>query len=458
MSAIVKTHNFIGGEFVASLNGRWIDHINPSTGLKASEVPDSEILDLVRAIQAANKSLVNWQRMTGQERGALLEKIADLLLERRDELSVAQATDTGAPVSAVKEYSIPAAIERFRTAALATKQDFLPVGIASCVTGWSDPIDSLAMRVAPALAAGNAVIAKPSEYSPQSNELFARILHDAGLPPGVFNLVQGRGDSVGHAIAQHPGLHHIAFCGTTETGRLFMSEAAEPLKKLHLSMGSKNPVLVFQNVDLEATAKTVALITTGYHPAQCLRGSRLFIQETIFKDFLAVLQKELQSLKVGDATDPSTQVGPLVHQRYKDGFQAAVKQALGEKGKSQAESDLLGAAGWFVPPMLISDLTYCSTLQQTEVIGPLITATSFKYQHDAVKHANGNPFGHTAYVFESDIEKARKIGRKLEAGQVYLNPQKPPMTAHPQGLKASGLGHKTTALLEFFSFESSTIE
>ncbi|MES2855690.1 MAG: aldehyde dehydrogenase family protein [Bdellovibrionota bacterium] len=456
-----RAANFVSGEFIPPREGKYFDHLNPSTGLTSCEVPDSDLLDLVKAIQSANKASATWIKLTANERGEFLNKIADAVERDADLLSRVQARDIGTPVRYAKSISIPATIRRFRDAASTIESetnDRHPLGVVSVVTTWSDCFDTLAQRVAPALALGNVVIAKPSEYSPECAHHFARIMSEAGLPPGVFNLVQGRGAVVGEAIAQHPGLHHIAFCGSTETGQKFMSEAAEPLKRLHLAMGSKNPVLVFPGVDLKATAQIVARITAGCHPAQCLRGSRLFLQDGIFKEFLALLEDEFKSMKQGDPLDPETEIGPLISEHTRQLYRDAVSQALGEKGKSSGSAVITAAEGFFVNPALISDLTYCSTLQQTEVMGPLVTATSFKYQYDAVKYANVNPFGHTGFVFEADAEKARKVGAKLETGQTFLNLRNLPSYTFNTGLKASGLGQSVKVLGSFFSHPINVVD
>jgi acyl-CoA reductase-like NAD-dependent aldehyde dehydrogenase len=458
---------FINGEFVPSHDGRFFEHIDPSTGQLACEVANGGLLDVVRAIQSANKALPNWLRVEAEARALILEKAAELFSDRSDALARLQASDTGTPISLAKRLSIPAASERFKENARALRVQasggaspvsFHPVGIAACVTTWSDPFDAMAIRVAAALASGNVVIAKPSEYAPSCGHAFAELLRDAGLPAGVFNLVQGRGAEAGHAIAQHPGLHHVAFCGSTEVGKLFQTEGAETLKKIHLSLGAKNPILVFPGDDLEQTAKAVVLHTMISHPSQCLRGSRVFIQESIFKDFLNLLAGEIRALKIGNACDPATQVGPLIDAQHVNRFRAAVHQALGERGKPAEAEKVLGPGGFFVEPTLISDLTYCSTLQQTEVLGPLITATSFKYQHDAIKHANTGPYGHTGYVFERDVEKARRVSQKLETGVTYINTMSLPFLPQIKGLKHSGLGHSISHLREFFSYENSIVE
>jgi acyl-CoA reductase-like NAD-dependent aldehyde dehydrogenase len=459
--------NFINGEFVPSQDGKYFDHSDPSTGLKSCEVANSDVLDLVKAIQSSNKALTSWLKISVNERAEVLKKCGQIMTARATELAAIQALDTGCPVTSALQLSLPAAAARFTESAefilRSSASNIInhPVGIAAVVTGWSDPFNALAERASSALSMGNAVIAKTSEYAPRVGAAFAEVLNEAGLPAGVFNLLQGRGVKIGQAIAQHPGLHFISFQGSTEVGKIFLAEATETLKSVHLAMGAKNPVVIFPGIDLAATAKLVAKISGGCHPAQCLRGSRVFIQESIFKEFLGLLQSELSELKVGPALDPKTEIGPLIHHEALRKFESAVAQARGEKGNLKSpdaseDRSSLPPGGFFAAPALISDLTYCSTLQQTEVLGPLITATSFKYQLDALKYANTNPYGHTAYVFESDLDKARKFCRKIETGQVFVNPIDVTNPSHSRGLKYSGLGHSTERLRDFFSLISET--
>ena len=450
--APVRLKNHIGGESLDPVEGERFLVPDPTTGETASEVPDSGLMDVVKAIQGAHKAWPAWQRTESPARAELLEKIAALIESDLERLALKQAREEGLILREARESVGRAAkVLRYysRELALTTEtvtgesgssftRHLMPIGVATVITPASDSFFLLASRVGAALAAGNVVIAKPSEHAPQTADSFAEITSRAGLPAGVFNLVQGRG-AAGEALIQHPGTHTISFNGSTEVGRQIQVAAAESLKRVHLSMGARNPVLVFGTVDIERAAKRVAeLATSG---PMCLRGSRLFVQESIYKPFLEAFKNQMESLKVGDPTDEATQVGPLPGAKYLESFSKAVMQATGENGKL-----LQGGAetkGFFAKPTTVMDLTLCSTLQQEEVPGPFVTAYSFKYQHDAVKHANNCPFAQAAYVFEADAEKAQKIALKIEASRVYANawegrPWEPSLTW--QGMKQSGQG------------------
>jgi 5-carboxymethyl-2-hydroxymuconic-semialdehyde dehydrogenase len=354
--------------------------------------------------------------------------------------------------------SVPSAVASFRYFAQALheeKTNRLPLGLVAMICSWSDPFGMIAPRLAAAIAGGNAVILKPSRHAPQSAQLWVEILAESGLPAGVFSLVQGRGDSVGATLVQHPGIGTLSFVGRGETARGILRESAEFMKRTQFSLSARNSVLVFSGVDLSRTAKQVAEICVSHHPAVCMRGSRVFIQESCYKEFIELLKVELEALKIGNPLDSTTQVGPLPTAHLQTAYKNAITLAISEKGKLlTGGADQAQARGYFVRPTAIYDFTLCSTLQQEEIIGPLLTVASFKYQHDAIKQANNNPFGRAAYLFHPDPEKAMRIAAQIEASEVKVGF---PNDAHsPQmsygNIKASGLGREGG--LEFLNFFS----
>lgn len=471
-----KLGNFIGGGFAAPTTGAWFSHFNPSTGQAEVEVPDSGVLDVVHALQAANKAFVDWQKVDAAARGRLLWAIAERFEKDAEELARVQSRDQGTPLVFARTESLPRVIEIFRHQArlLGTVSDSstttaqavflahrLPIGVVGVITTWSDPFVSLAARVAPALAAGNVVIAKPSELAPESAEAFAATLAQAGLPPGVFNLVQGRGAEVGAAVVAHPGISTLAFTGRTETGRSVWRDSAEFLKRVQLSLGARNPVLIFADGGWEKAVPSIVSVCVSFPGAVCLRGSRLFVQESIYEKFLELFRVQIERVTVGDPLGEETRLGPLVSAGERDRFIEAVRQAIGEKGKLLVGGDdpVEGlddrlSRGFFVRPTVIHDLTLCSTLQQQEVIGPFVTVSPFKYQHEAIKQANNSPFGQAAYLFQNDAGKAMRVAQKLEAGRVFINAGRALCDERMGfgGLKTSGLGREGgDASLEFFS-------
>ena len=467
----------IGGEFVPPSSGARFAHFSPATGAAIAEVPDSSILDVAKAVQAANKSLGAWLRTEAKDRAALLGKMAELMESRLEELARLQSEDTGDPIRWTKGHSLPRAISCLRSFAElgdrvsqmtpAATQNRLPIGVVAVITPWSEPFASLASRVAPAIMMGNAIIVKPSELAPRCADAFARLALEAGLPAGVFNLVQGRGAEAGAAIARHPGLSTLSFIGSTETGREIQKLGAELLKRTQLALGARNPVLVFAETSLQQAMPEIVRATFRYNGPTCLRGSRLFVQDKIYETFLESFKAESARLVIGDPLDERTDLGPLVSRGLVDRFHSAVAQSTQEKGRL-----LFGGAGLpeglqaslqagaFVRPTAFYDLTLCSTLQQEEIVGPLATIASFKYQHDAVKHANNSPLGQAAYIFHGDSDKAMKVAMKIEAGRVYLGagPSIDEDRFPHGGVKGSGLRREGgESSLAFFSRETAVI-
>lgn len=464
--------NFINGEFKAPK--KTIKHVSPVKGAAEVELPDSDLLDVVQAIQAANKAAANWSKTDELTRSKFLEAFANEIEKRSEAFAQAQALDVGVPVSATTKHSVPEAASGLRAIARAILDlrletitsvnsvaiaNRLPGTTVGIITSFSDSIVTLSHRVGAAFANGSCVIAKPSSKAPRTAQLIAECLSSAGLPSGVFNLVQGRGDEVGKAIAQHPGLSTLAFVGTDPVARSIARDAAENLKRVHYSLGSKNPVLVFAGVDLAKTIPMVAQASLGMHPSVALRGSRIFVQETIYEEFRSKFAEEIAKIKVGDPMLKETQLGPLPTRAIFERFNQAAAQATGEKGKvlSGASADENGKdalkEGLYAQPIAIYDLTNCSTLQQEEVIGPFVTVTSFKYQHDAIKHANTSPYGHSAYVFENSLGKAHRVAQKLEVGYITVNSglTLSESELHVSALKTSGLGGwGVLDLLDFF--------
>ncbi len=467
MTASKTFLNFIGGDFKASATARTLPKIDPSTGETIGVLADSDLMDVVFAIQAGNKAFATWSKSTLAERKLVLESIATLIEANANAFANAIARDIGTPISQTLKFSIPQAANFFRTHAELlncvrppTPTDptplhvRAPIGLVGIITPASDPLVCLSSRLAPALAGGNAVIVKVSQHTAECGVLISQIISQTTLPSGAFACLQGRGETLGEAIIQHPGISTVAFLGSTETGRRISLLGSENLKRLHLSLGAKNPVLVFADADLQRVIPQVTTLCLGLQPSRSLHGARLFIQESIFKDALTLLKKEFDAVKVGSPFDASTQLGPLPTAKSARIFREAVALAKKENGKmvTTADGDQV-LPGHFVQPILFADLTNCSTLQQDEILGPLVLATSFKYQHDALKHTNVSPYGRLAYIFEPDLEKAKRVAMKLEVGRVFLNVSEP--TLEPFSpislLKNSGSNDEgARALARFF--------
>jgi aminomuconate-semialdehyde/2-hydroxymuconate-6-semialdehyde dehydrogenase len=453
--------NFIGGHFVPAVDGSFFPHLQPSTGQAEGDIADSDLLDVVKAVQAANQARADWLRKTGIERAAILTRVADLLESKTHELALLQSRDQGTPFTYSRDLSLPRAIAYFRFHASklleAPTRTHLPVGLIAAITPWSDPIAQLASRTAPALAAGNTIVAKASEFAPASAQAFAKILNDAGLPAGVFNLVQGRGAKAGAAVANHPGLSTISFTGRTETGQKIVSIGAESMKRVHTALSAQNAVVIFPTTEVEKRAQMAAEICVISKPQICLRGARVFVQDALYKDFLEAFKLAVDRLKQGPAELESTQIGPLANLELKEKFNQARALAISEKGKvlcGVEQGDSSDSSGYFVRPTVIYDLNFCSTLQQQEIVGPFVTISSFKYLNDAVKSANNSPMARAAYVFEDDPEKAVRVAQKIESSQIFCNQTAQALDAELEftQLKSSGFGDENgLALSRFFS-------
>ncbi len=470
--------NFVGGEFKAPLEDSWRELREPATGELITQAPESDLMDLVTAVQASNKAWTSWQKTTPYERAALLRGLAQKMKERATDLAEAQARESGEPIKFTRE-AISRAIAQVEFHAEASLQatepglfaaDFSastsrqPLGVVALLLPWTDPIGALVSRLAPALASGNVIIAKPSSLTPRTLSVFSEIVSSSGLPPGAFNCLHGSGANIGQALIQHPGISTISLIGSTETGRIVQREASDLLKKTHLALSGRNSVLVFQDFDFaKQMPRLIKSCLLAVQPS-CLRGSRLFVQESIYDKFLEVLTTEVGKLKIGDPLDEQTDIGPLVSAKKKERYAAAVAKALGEKGKAlfggsgQPENlETRLTLGNFVRPTAVFDLTNCSTLQQEEVEGPFLTISSFKYQHDALKHANTSPLGLAAYIYESQGAKAMRVAQKTEASRIFVNSAGAIFDPRLSfgAMKQSGAGRSGALELErFFSKES----
>jgi aminomuconate-semialdehyde/2-hydroxymuconate-6-semialdehyde dehydrogenase len=475
---MITVQNFVGGEFKAPLEESWREVREPATGEIITKAPESDLMDLVTAIQASNKAWTNWQKTTPSERSKLLRSLAEKMRAREADLTKAQAQETGEPVKFTRQ-SVSRAIAQVEFHAEASLQatepglfaaEFTaatnrqPLGVVALILPWTDPLGALVSRLAPALASGNVVIAKPSSMTPLTLSLFSEVVAASGLPNGVFNCLHGSGSNIGQALIQHPGISTIALIGSTETGRVIQREASELLKKTHLALSGRNSVLVFQDFDFnKQMSRLIKSCLLAAQPS-CLRGSRVFVQESIYDKFLEVLTTEVGKLKIGDPLDEQTDLGPLVSAKKKERFEASVTKALGEKGKAllggvgQPENlDARLVNGNFVRPTAVFDLTNCSTLQQEEIEGPFLTISSFKYQHDALKHANTSPLGLAAYIYEPQGAKAMRVAQKTEASRVFVNSNGAIFDPRLSfgAMKQSGVGRSGALELErFFSKES----
>lgn len=476
----MEIKNYIDGKWVSPVEGKSLKNFNPSTGKVYSHLPSSGLLDVVNAIRAAHSAFDKWSTVKVAERARYINAIADRIEARSEEFALAESRDQGKPLSLARSLDVPRAIQNFRFFAgailhrreMATEMDGealnyvlrQPVGVAGLITPWNLPLYLLTWKLAPALACGNTVVCKPSELTPVTAHLLTEVLEEVGLPGGVCNMVYGVGSEAGRALVSHPGVPLISFTGGTETGRKIIEDSAPHFKKLSLELGGKNASIVLSDADLKkAVSGTVrsAFLNQG---EICLCGSRVLVQESIYKEFLSAFVSEVKGLIVGDPLNEKTFMGPLISKAHLEKVKAKIAQAKSEDGRIETGDQFPEGLsqefqdGYFLNPTVISDLTYCSPLHQEEIFGPVVTLTSFKYPAEAVKWANTTPYGLSASVWTQDVSKAHKIAAQLKVGTVWINTWlKRDLRMPFGGTKASGIGREGGEYsLDFFT-ETKTV-
>ena len=474
-----RLRNYISGQFVEATSGKFLTKLSPSTAESLYEIPDSNELDVVKAIQAAYKAQEEWAKLPLETRSRHILRWADLIEAMSEEFARIESEDVGTPLELARSQNVPMAVQSLRfyaTRALhlqnaAAESDGKvlaytsrePMGVVGVVTSWSLPLQVLLGRVGAALISGNAVVCKPSELASRSAYELAQLMGEAGLPAGVCNIVFGRGEVVGQTLCSHPGVRALAFVGSNETGEKVAKSVAPQFRRMNLQMGGKNAAIVLSDCDLKrAVLGTVrsSFLAQGQLP---WTTSRIFVQETLYNEFCELFVKEVGELGIGDPLDKSTFIGPLISKWHRERVERGLRSAIQEGAKVlTAEGELhlpeRVKDGYFLRPTVLSDLSNCSDLHQTELLGPVVTVQSFKYPHEAVKRANSTPYGLAASLWTQDITKAHRLAQSLKVGQVWINSW---MNRDPRlptgGMKTSGVGYEGgDALLDFFS-ESKTI-
>ena len=469
-----KLGNHIGGQVHFSKTGQGVilDR-NPATGEIIATMPRSGKTDVDAAVAAARRAQPAWGATPLRERCAILAKAADLIESRLMDLARLESMDTGKAIRLSSTLDIPRAVSNFRffsefAAEEATERHAMeghdnytvrsPVGVVGLITPWNLPLYLLSWKVAPALAMGNAVVAKPSELTPLSADSLGHILKEAGLPDGVFNVVHGYGGEAGQALVEHPEVRAISFTGGTASGRKVAAAAAPHLKKLSLELGGKNPTIVFADCDLEATVEGVArsaFLNTGQI---CLCGSRILVEGGIEAEFTKRLVARAKAMKVGDPLDPTTEQGSLVSPEHRAKVESYLQIAKEEGGRilcGGRRPELTGkeAGGAFLEPTVIVGLGQTSRCVQEEIFGPVITVQPFADEAEAVALANGVKYGLAASVWSRDLVKAQRVAEALESGMVWVNCWLVRDLRVPfGGMKESGVGREGGRhSLDFFS-------
>ncbi len=435
--------NYIGGEHVAPASSAWLDKVNPATGEPIAQVPDSDARDVEAAVQAARRAFPAWSRTPAAERSNFLLAIARRIEERHEELALAETNDTGKPLRLSRAVDIPRAAANFRffaTAVLhfhseAYRTDRLalnytlhqPRGVAGCISPWNLPLYLFTWKVAPALAAGNTVVAKPSELTPTTAALLARIVGEAGLPPGVFNVVHGHGHKVGAALVAHPGVPTISFTGGTATGAAIARAAAPLFKKVALELGGKNPNILFADADLDEALPQTLRSSFENQGEICLCGSRIFVERPLYEAFLERFVLATRKLKVGDPLENDTQQGSLISAKHRERVESYLQLARDEGGTILTGGDRPAdlpprcREGYFLRPAVVTGLGVGCRVNQEEIFGPVVTVTPFDSEEEAVALANATPFGLSASLWTRDLGRAHRVAEALESGTVWVN-------------------------------------
>lgn len=439
---MIDIRHYIDGALVDAADGQWLDNVDPSTGAVFSRVARGTADDVDRAVEAATRAFPAWSARTNRERSGILLAISQAIAAQRSALARAESQDNGKPVWLAEAVDIPRAVDNMAffateilhtaTAAHQTDDHTLnvslrhPVGVVGCISPWNLPLYLFTWKIAPALAAGCTVVAKPSELTPYTAALFAQICIDAGLPPGVLNIVHGLGSEAGAAIVAHPAVKAISFTGGTATGRAIASVAAPMFKKLSLELGGKNPTIVFDDVDIPAVARQVARAAFTNQGQICLCGSRILVHERIYTAFRDALVSEVGRLTVGDPQDPSSRLGALVSEAHMQKVLSYVDLARQEGG-----TVLTGgrrrivegrcANGFFVEPTLIDGCGPECRVNQEEIFGPVATIIPFSDDDEAIAMANGTTYGLAASVWTRDLARAHRTSARLDCGIVWVN-------------------------------------
>jgi len=462
---VKRVLNFIDGQFRPPCSGKYLPDVEPATGRVIAEIPEGGPEDVDAAVAAAVRAFPGWRRTPAEERSRILLRVADRIEENFEELARLESRDNGKTVGLARRMDVPRAILNFRFFATAilhaesrahiTDDRALnytlrqPLGVAGLISPWNLPLYLLTWKIAPAIAAGNCCVAKPSELTPLTAARLAELIVEAGVPPGVVNIVHGYGASAGRALTAHPNVPLLSFTGGTKTGADVMAHAGPLFKKVSLELGGKNPNIVFADADLEQAVATSIQSSFANQGEICLCGSRLFVERTCYDEFLDRFLAATKRLRIGDPQDDATEVGALVteaHRRKVEGYVALAEEEGGEiltGGKRPADLPERVRDGWFLEPTVIAGLDCNRRVMQEEIFGPVVTVTPFDSPDEAIAYANGTRYGLSASVWTRDLQKAHRVAAAIDSGTVWVNTWLLRDLRVPfGGMKESGVGRE----------------
>ncbi len=433
--------NYINGQLCPPLSGNYLDSVNPATGQVHAHIPDSDVQDVEAAIQAAQKAFPDWSNRSNEERSRILMTIAQRIEEKLDELALAESQDNGKPLSLAQKIDIPRAASNFRFFATAINHYAAeshqmaqvainyttrrPLGVVACISPWNLPLYLFTWKIAPALAAGNCVVAKPSEVTPLTAYLLTQICQEVGLPAGVLNVVHGLGPKAGNAMVIHPSIKAISFTGGTQTGARIAQQAAPLFKKLSLELGGKNPNIIFADCEYDDMLDTTIRSSFSNQGQICLAGSRIFVEASIYEQFKADFVKRTKALVVGNPLHASSNVGAVVSKPQMEKVLSYITLAKEEGGIILAGGNRIIVPdceeGYFIAPTIIEGLAHDARTNQEEIFGPVVTMMPFETEEEVLSYANSTPYGLSSTVWTSHLKRAHRVAEQLEAGIVWVN-------------------------------------
>lgn len=456
--------NYINGTFIDAENGSFIDNVEPATGQVYAKIPQSDSADVEKAVIAAKEAYTIWSNMPKEDRSSIMMKVARGIENRMEEFVHAESRDNGKPLKLAAHVDIPRAVSNFEFFAtgilhFASESHYMegvgvnytlrkPIGIVGCISPWNLPLYLFTWKIAPALAAGNCVIAKPSEITPMTAYLLSEVCKEAGMPDGVLNIVHGYGHEVGDAMVRHKDIKAISFTGGTQTGKTIASIAAPMFKKLSLELGGKNPNIIFADCDFDDMLSTTMRSSFANQGQICLCGSRIFVERPIYEKFKNAFVEKVKNAKVSYPEDPQAHLGAVVSEAHMNKVLSYVELAKEEGGTvlTGGERVILPAPyqnGFYLAPTVIEGLSFDCRVNQEEIFGPVVTIMPFDTEEEVIAMANSTEYGLSATVWTSNLKRAHRMADQLQSGIVWLNSWLVRDLRTPfGGMKASGVGRE----------------
>jgi aminomuconate-semialdehyde/2-hydroxymuconate-6-semialdehyde dehydrogenase len=438
---MLTLENYINGECIAPIQGQYLPNSDPSTGKEFCQVPNSTVQDVDRAVEAAKAAFSEWKNLPAEDRFKLMNRLADLIDESNETLALAESKDQGKNIKTARAEIKRAAqnfrffataVQHFASESHAVENDSInytlrqPIGIVACISPWNLPLYLFTWKIAPALAAGNCVIAKPSEVTPYTAFLLGELCIKAGFPKGALNILHGDGPSTGKAMVEHPQIKAISFTGSTRAGKEIATIASPAFKKVSLELGGKNPNVVFADCDFDLAVRTSVQASFQNQGEICLCGSRVYIQRSIYEPFKQAFIERASKLKVGPPLDESCQLGAIVSKVHFDKVMGCIETAKAEGGTIlvggnavQLEGEFSG--GWYIQPTVIEGLSNACKTNQEEIFGPVVTLQAFDTEEEALALANDCGYGLASTVFTTDLNKAHRFAAGIQTGMVWIN-------------------------------------